>query len=103
MSTNPLTIVFHQFLQALLQEIKECRVAPYDFVVENRCYHALGQLAAALNLEAISGKEYERLSALLLNAASLRREELLTNHSLHSLLALRAHQQARADKKQVAA
>ncbi|NMZ68848.1 hypothetical protein SAMN05216370_0887 [Pseudomonas peli] len=103
MSTNQLTIVFHQFLQALLNEIKECRLAPYDFAVENRCYHALGQLAAALNLEAIDGQQYDRLSALLLNAAALRSEELLTKQPLHSRPALYAYLQARADKKQVAA
>lgn len=103
MSHTHQAFFFPLFLQVLLNEIKECRIAPYDFVVENRCYHALGQLAAALNLDAISGKEYDRLSALLLNAASLRHEELLTKQSLHSLASLRAHQQARADKKQVTA
>lgn len=103
MSHTHQAFFFPLFLQALLNEIKECRIAPYDFVVENRCYHALGQLAAALNLEAISGKEYDRLSALLLNASSLRREELVAKQPLHSRTALQAYQQARADKKQVAA
>lgn len=100
--THP-AFFFPLFLQALLNEIKECRIAPYDFVVENRCYHALGQLSAALNLDAIKVQQYDRLSALLLNAAGLRREELLDKQPLHSRTALQAYQQARADKKQVAA
>lgn len=103
MKANHLTIAMQQFLLALIYEMKDCRTAQYDFAVDSRCYHALGQVAAALNLEAIDGKQYDRLTAMVLNAASLRREELLLKQPVHSLIALQAYQQAKAAKKQVAA
>ena len=103
MKANHLPIAMQQFLLALNYEIRDCRRAKYDFEVESRSYHGLGQLCAALNLEAIDGKQYDRLSAIVLNAAALRREELLLKQPVHSRIALQAYQQAKAAKKQVAA
>lgn len=103
MNPNHLTIAKHHFLIGLICKVKECRTAQYNFEVESRLYHALGQIYAALSLEAIERKHYDRLSDMALNAAALRREELLLTQPVHSRIALQAYLQAKAAKKQVAA
>ncbi|MBU1282858.1 MAG: hypothetical protein KJ989_15365 [Gammaproteobacteria bacterium] len=103
MSTNHPTIAMQCFMQGLANEIKDCRTASYDFAVEASVYNAIGQTVAALNLEAITGQQYDRLTAMAMNAASLRREELLLKHPAHSRAALQSYQQRQAAKKQVTA
>ena len=103
MNPNHPTIAMQQFLLGLIYEIKDCRTALYDFVVDSRCYLALGHIVGALNLGAIDGNQYDRLTAIVLNAAALRREELLLKQPLHSRIVLQAYLQAKAAKKQVAA
>ncbi len=88
MSRDHITIAWHHFLLALEHSLRSTRTALYDFSVESNRYHALGMLTAAMNLEAIDFKQYERLAALVNNAAVLRREELIGKMPLHSHRAL---------------
>lgn len=93
---NHITIAGHHFLLALEHSLRETRSALYDFSVESNLYHALGMLTAALNLEVIDNKQHARLAKLANNAASMRREELISKQPLHSLSAMHAITKERA-------
>lgn len=85
---KPLSKPQQDFLAALACSLKECRNGRFNFSVQESMYHALGMLAAALNLEAITDAQYSRLSRLALNAGSVRRHELLKDLPPHSRTAL---------------
>ena len=102
MNPNHLSIAMHHFLLSFYHSLRECRGALYDFSIESNFYHGLGLITAALNLEAIEYNQHVCLAEMLINAAALRREELISKQPAHSRIALTAYQAKRAEKERAA-
>lgn len=103
MNPNHLSIAMHHFLVVLSCSIKECRYALNAQQVERRQYCAIGMVTAALNLEAITHATYNHLTSMVINAAALRRCELIFSAKLHCRHALSIWALDEAKQKEVAA